>query len=61
MNAIEWREVYDDQQEFEDFVLAMDSLLDELLLRPLPGYLKQRVLTIKEQGKHYVGTGVSLH
>jgi hypothetical protein len=47
--SIPWSEDYSDEDEMIDFVVAASEMLEELLARPQPNYLRSRLIHLHKQ------------
>ena len=47
--SIPWSEDYSDEDEMIDFVVAASEMLEELLARPQPNYLRSRLIQLHKQ------------
>ena len=47
--SIPWCEDYSDEDEMIDFVVAASEMLEELLTRPQPNYLRSRLIHLHKQ------------
>jgi hypothetical protein len=47
--SIPWSAEYSDEDEMIDFVVAASEMLEELLARPQPNYLRSRLIHLHKQ------------
>jgi hypothetical protein len=47
--TIPWSDDYSDEDEMIDFVVAASEMLEELLARPQPNYLRSRLIHLHKQ------------
>jgi hypothetical protein len=47
--SLSWSEEYSDEDEMIDFVVAASEMLEELLARPQPNYLRSRLIHLHKQ------------
>lgn len=47
--SIPWSDDYSDEDEMIDFVVAASEMLEELLTRPQPNYLRSRLIHLHKQ------------
>jgi hypothetical protein len=48
-SSIPWSDDYSDEDEMIDFVVAASEMLEELLARPQPNYLRSRLVHLHKQ------------